>query len=259
MALLEVTNLSTSVRTGTSAGFRTTRKLVLDSISFSIEEDESFGLLGESGTGKSTLARCIAGLQHPDKGEIIYKNINLFPQKDNRRRFPLELQMVFQAGGASLDPTMHIEECLLEGTAAQELSSSKQDDTTPNSLLDSVGLRPDLLSRYPVQLSGGERQRVAIARALAAKPRLLILDEPTSALDLLTQAEIISLLQSIRQKERLSLLLITHDVKLALFLCDRIAILNQGKIVDQGTMSQLLTSHKHPYTAQLFADSRISS
>ncbi|MBX2992107.1 MAG: ATP-binding cassette domain-containing protein [Bacteroidetes bacterium] len=259
MPLLEVTNLSTSVRISSFAGFRIVRRLVLDRISFSIEGDESFGVLGESGTGKSTLARCIAGLQQPDSGKILYKGVSLFPQKAHRSQFPLELQMVFQAGGASLDPTMSIEECLLEGIAAQELSSSKQDAVTPDSLLDSVGLRPELLSRYPFELSGGERQRVALARALAAKPRLLLLDEPTSALDLLTQAEIISLLQSIRQKEQLSFLLITHDVKLALFLCDRIAVLHQGRIVDEGTVNELLSLHNHPYTAQLFADARLSS
>jgi len=260
MSLLEVKCLCCSVESSSHLRFRTKKKQVFKGISLSIDEGTSVGLLGESGSGKSTLARCIAGLQVPYEGEINYKGINLFPKNENRKNVSLEIQMLFQASSASLNPMMTVRECLQEGIEAKKSFDDKHDNSSvAETLIASVGLSEELLERYPSQLSGGQRQRVAIARALAVQPRLLILDEPTSALDAITQIQVLSLLKRLQSERRFSLLFITHDIQTALMFCDRIAILHDGGIVEDESVDNLLTAQKHPYTQQLFADSRISS
>jgi ABC-type glutathione transport system ATPase component len=260
MKLLEVEGLRCSVKPTLQRSFRTEKKIILNSVSIGIEECETVGLLGASGSGKSTLARCIVGLQQPDAGTIFYRGINIFPESRNRRLIPLDLQMLFQASGASLDPLMTVQECLEEGiAAARRTGNDNAHAATVENLLSSVGLSIELRERFPSQLSGGQRQRVAIARALAAHPTLLILDEPTSALDSITGAAILSLLKKLQAERRFSLLLITHDVRTAFMLCNRIAILHEGRIVEEGTSTTVLQSPRHSYTRQLLSDSRINS
>ncbi len=257
--LLLILNLQCSMVPSHRRGFLTRRAVVLSDVSLSLEEGKILGLVGPSGSGKSTLARCIVGLQRPDRGSILFKSVNIFPEENNRRRFRTEMQMVFQASSASLNPMMSVRDCLREGLEARPHAGAPDLEEAMVELLEAMGLESDLLPLLPGQLSGGQRQRIAIARALAAQPSLLILDEPTSALDLLTQRQILSLLLQIRDRFHLSLLLITHDLDTALRVCDRIAVLHGGVIVEHAASRELASSPKHPFTQQILADSFLSS
>lgn len=260
MSLLEVKALSCSVKSNSHRIFALRKNEVLKGVSLRIDEGTTVGLLGRSGSGKSTLARCIVGLQVPDEGEIRYRDINLFPRIENRNRFPLEIQMLFQASSASLNPMMTVKECLDEGIKARRSFEEKPENSAEaERLLTSVGMSEELLDRFPSQLSGGQRQRIAIARALSVQPKLLILDEPTSALDTITQVQVLSLLKRLQAALQFSILFITHDIQIAFMFCDRIAILHEGRIVEDEPIDNLLTRQKHPYTQLLFAYSRISS
>ncbi len=255
--LLEVRNLSCSVDTHSSLSFTRKKKTVLNNVTFILEKGMTLGLLGGSGSGKSTLARCIAGLQTPTNGDILFEGINISPSVENRRRIPRQIQMLFQASGASLNPIMTIRECIDEGVAAgTKLGETAEDGT--RELLGAVGLSDDLLARVPSELSGGQRQRVALARAIAVQPKLCILDEPTSALDILTQQTILALLKQLQIKHGFSLLFITHDVHVALTFCERIALLHEGTIVEENSSDALRRHPQHYFTQKLFADCGIS-
>jgi len=260
MLLLEITGLSCFVRTGSLLGLNRRRKEVLKDISLSIEEGSTVALLGESGSGKSTLARCIAGLQEPDKGAIRFSGRRIFPRERKAMTFPLEIQLMFQTGGISLDPTMSVVEALQEGITASGMGGPKnQLRSRAEELVASVGMNADILDRSSRQLSGGEQQRVALARILAVEPRLLLLDEPTSALDVLTQVEVLSLLKSLQRRKRFGILLITHDMATAFSYCDRVALLHEGTIIEDGTPLQILREARHPHTKQMLQNSRIIS
>ena len=257
MFLLEVDRLCCSLRLDSFTSFRKRTKLLLKGVSLFVEEGTSVALLGESGSGKTTLARCIVGLQKPDSGTITYNGINIFPQAENRKTIGVEIQMLFQASGASLDPSMTVLDSLAEGVNVRAGKSSKT-FAEAEGLVSSVGLSKDCLGRLPSQLSGGQRQRIALARVLSVAPRLLVLDEPTSALDALTSAQLLHLLKSMQTKEGFSLLFITHHVQTALSFCDRVAVLHNGVIVEDGSSEDLHRHPRHEYTRQLLKDSRIS-
>jgi peptide/nickel transport system ATP-binding protein len=257
MLLLEVNDLCCTLRLDSITSFRKRTKLLLKGVSLIVEGGTSLGLLGESGSGKTTLARCIVGLQKPDSGTITYDGINIFPQAGNRKAIGTEIQMLFQASGDSLDPAMTVLDSLGEGINIRGGRSSKT-IAAAERLVSSVGMSRDCLGRLPSQLSGGQRQRIALARALSVAPRLLVLDEPTSALDALTSAHMLRLLKSIQAEEGFSLLFITHHVQTALSFCDRVAVLHDGVIVEEGTSEDLRRRPRHEYTHQLLRDSRIS-
>jgi peptide/nickel transport system ATP-binding protein len=257
-ALLAITDLHCSSRTTSRLRLRGPANPVLQGIGFSIEEGATLGLLGESGTGKSTLARCIAGIQEPDQGEIYFRGVNIFPETKNRSMFPVDIQMLFQASSASLDPTMTVGGCLNEALAAQRWSRSTKVQTI-GQVITSVGLPATFLDRLPHQLSGGQRQRVALARALAVQPGLLILDEPTSALDMVTQQQILTLLKRLQTGTPFAMVFITHDIHTAVAFCDRIAVLHGGRIVEEGESEAIFTHPAHPHTQQLIRASTISS
>lgn len=228
MLLLEVESLACSYTTGGTLGHAGPQRQVLRDVTFSVSEGSCFGILGSSGSGKSTIARCVAGLMKPDGGTIRFLGSTLWPAARARKPEP-RIQMVFQASSLSLDPRMRIGDSIEEGFFpiwhSVEPRERKKRITR---FCSAVGLPDEFLLRYPGELSGGQRQRVAIIRSLAAQPRLLILDEPTSALDPVTQSSILSLLVSLRKEFRLALLYITHDVASAEALCDRIGILEDG-------------------------------
>ncbi len=257
MFLLEVNNLCTTLRPGSISSFRRKRRPLLKGVSLRVEEGTSLALLGESGSGKTTLARCIVGLQKPDSGTITYDGINLFPHMENRKAIGAAVQMLFQASGASLDPCMTVLDSLAEGITTRAGKSSGT-VAEAEGLVSSVGLSKDCLERLPSQLSGGQRQRVALARLLSVAPRLLVLDEPTSALDALTSAHLLQLMKSIQAKEGFSLLFITHHVQTALSFCDRVALLHDGVIVEEGSCEDVRRDPRHNYTQHLFKDSWIS-
>lgn len=230
MFLLEVEHLSCSLRPGREPLARTPVRTIFRDVSFAIEEGETFGLLGASGAGKTTLARCIVGLQDPDGGEIKFAGSPLWPQ--DRRRMPdPRIQMLFQASSLSLDPTMMMLTAIEEGFAAsREALTDGEKRARVETLLAAVDLDASVLTRYPHELSGGQRQRVALTRALASRPSLLILDEPTAALDPVTQLSVLTLLRSIQTRLGLTLIYITHDRPTARSMCGRIGILEDGVI-----------------------------
>jgi len=253
-SLLAVESLCASVRASRNRWFSHRTRTVLENVSLTVRTGEVLGIIGQSGSGKSTLGRCIIGLHEPDSGRVMFDSQQLFPRLSTQRLIHPEIQMVFQAGGASLDPYMNIRDTLMEGIEARLHAGAPEPEQTLRTLLDAVGLSEELLGRLPSQLSGGQRQRVAIARALGAQPRLLILDEPTSALDILTQQQIIQLIKDIKNREHLSLLLITHDLTVAAHLCDRIAVLHQGKVIEQGNARAICSEPRHPVTQRMVDD-----
>lgn len=253
MTLLQVMNLKREFHSSSILGFRWNRNQALKGVSFVVHHGSTFGLLGKSGSGKSTLAKCIAGIEKPDSGTIEYLGKNVYPSVENRKGITLKIQLLFQATSASLNPALTIRSSLHEAINAVKSSQPEEE------LLGIVGLDKRFLERLPHQLSGGEIQRVALARALAVKPQLLILDEPTAALDILTQHNILKLLRTQQAQEGFSILLITHDTRLAFSFCDTVAVLFDGRIVEEGTPSALLREQKHYYTQTMLAESGINS
>ena len=215
--------------------------------SFAVAQGESFGLVGESGSGKSTILRAIAGLIDTWSGTITVSGQPVTGQRRDRA-FYKTVQMVFQDPYASLHPRHSVDAVLSEALHLQGMSDI---DRRITRLLDDVGLGRGFRFRYPHQLSGGQRQRVAIARALAADPRLLLLDEPTSALDVSVQAEILNLLADLRAEHGLTYVMVSHDLAVVGHMCDRLAVMQQGRIVEvmavdalrHGTASQDYTRH----------------
>jgi peptide/nickel transport system ATP-binding protein len=225
---------------------------VLNEVSFSVGEGEVFGLVGESGSGKSTVLRCLAGLYQHWEGQMRIGGKPL-GRKIDRERCRL-MQMVFQDPYGSLHPRHTVDTALSE-----PLKIHKMDNigTRVAQILVKVGLNESFRYRYPHQLSGGQRQRVAIARALILEPRVLLLDEPTSALDVSVQAEILNLLAELRARDGLTYILVTHDLGVVVHLCDRVAVMQHGRIVD--TLDSALLSNggaTHPYTRTLVEATR---
>ncbi len=217
----------------------------LHDVSFRVDSESVVGLVGGSGSGKSTLAKIIAGLLDEDSGRILWDNRSL--AKDSRVMRAQNIQMIFQDPYASLNPKLSIQTQLNEVLRCSPKGSAR----TPSDLLQSVGLSTDMLSHYPFQFSGGQRQRVAIARALAMNPKLLIADEPLSALDVTTQAQILELFVQLRQSHHLTFLFITHDLAVARQFADRVVVLQDGQVVEEGAASVVLGNPHHAYTRAL--------
>ncbi|MDP2697011.1 ABC transporter ATP-binding protein [Thalassospira sp.] len=221
---------------------------VLKDVSFDVPLNGSFGLVGESGSGKSTVLRTITGLVDDWEGRITIADKNLGPKRDIA--FYRDVQMVFQDPFGSLHPRHTIDRILSEPVDVHKLGNS---DARVIEALKQVGLDNSFRFRYPHQLSGGQRQRVAIARALILKPKILLLDEPTSALDVSIQAEVLNLLSALRRDLGLTYIMVSHDLAVVAHMCDDIAIMNLGRIVERATARQLADGHlDHPYSQQLF-------
>lgn len=251
MSVLEVTNLDVGFLHSPRFGFPY-RKKILHQLTCHVREGEILGIIGESGSGKSTLARSIAGFVKPDHGTIALDGINIFPATKNRKTIGNAIQMVFQAYSASLDPQLTIEQILLEGYSREHRHTGRPSSIfTAKELCSLIGLPAEFLNRYPFQLSGGQRQRVALGRAISVRPRLLILDEPTSALDVLTQTHILNLIKTIQLQQSFGALFISHNISNSMFLCDRIAVLHQGSIVEVLDVRNNGTTPSHPITQKL--------
>ncbi|MGV6850069.1 MAG: ABC transporter ATP-binding protein [Marinibacterium sp.] len=219
---------------------------------FSVVQGESFGLVGESGSGKSTILRAITGLAPTWSGKIVVEGQMLHGAK-RTQRFYKRVQMVFQDPYASLHPRHSVDQVLSETLRLQGMSDIEQ---RVERLLRDVGLDNRFRFRYPHQLSGGQRQRVAIARALAGEPDILLLDEPTSALDVSVQAEILNLLTDLRDQRGLTYVMVSHDLPVVAHMCDRIAVMQAGEIVEVLTQAELRAMQaRHPYTQSLLAAS----
>ncbi len=221
-------------------------------VSFTIKRGESFGLVGESGSGKSTIARVVAGLYKSNSGSIKYNGTEITNLSDKERLpYRQSMQMIFQNPYSSLNPRFTVFDIIAEPIFLHKLASKKEVPQIVNDLLDHVGLGAMSALKYPHEFSGGQRQRISIARALATRPELLICDEPTSALDVSVQAQILNLLKDLQDELNLSMLFITHDLPVVRQMCDRIAVMQSGKILEVSETETLFKKPQHDYTAEL--------
>ncbi|MEJ7931205.1 ATP-binding cassette domain-containing protein [Ramlibacter sp. AN1015] len=224
----------------------------LRDVSFTIEAGRSFGLVGESGSGKSTLARLVMALDTPTAGRVrlLGQDLHALP-REQLRRARRDFQMVFQDPYGSLDPRQTIERIVAEPLAAQGEVDRRTRNRRAAEAVESVGLRASDLGKYPHEFSGGQRQRIAIARALITRPRLIVADEPVSALDVSVQAQVLNLMRDLQSEFGVTYLLISHDLAVVHHLCDDVAVLWQGQIVEQGPPERLFREAAHPYTRSL--------
>ncbi len=253
--LLAATGLSVSFQLGSALMARLRHEAhvlhAVDGVDLHIERGEALALVGESGSGKSTLARALAGLQRPDSGEIRMDG-KLLPARRSRSD-QRKIQMVFQDPYSSLNPRMTVGGMLHELLRVHHIVAGNEVESYTRELLGLVGLTEEAVHAYPRQFSGGQRQRVAIARALALRPELLVADEPVSALDVSVQATILNLLQDLRAELGLTLLLISHNLAVVRHLCDRVAVMYLGRIIEVAPTETLFARPRHPYTAGLLA------
>jgi oligopeptide transport system ATP-binding protein len=221
-------------------------------VSFEIERGETLGLVGESGSGKSTTGYCVLQVLRPTSGSVVFDGIDLTELSGERlRKMRRRMQLVFQDPHASLDPRMTVGDTVEEPLVIHRVGSRGERRARVRELLDVVGFDPGFTNRYPHEFSGGQRQRIGIARALALSPDLLVLDEPVSALDVSIQAQILNLLKDLQQEFGLTFLFIAHDLAVVRAMSDRIAVMNLGKIVEQGRAEEIYAHPKDTYTQEL--------
>jgi len=251
--LLKVENL---VKRYAKRSFSDAREelLALDGVSFTIFPGTTLAIVGESGSGKSTLASCLACLESPTAGNIWFEGKDIVQLGERaRRQLRPQIQLIFQDPASSLNPRWSVFEILVEPFILQRKFTREEMIQHANSLLERVGLSPNIVERPPTELSGGQRQRLAIARALALEPKLLILDEALSALDCSVQAQIANLLMELQSSLGMTYLFITHDLAMAAHLADKIAVMNCGRIVEQGPAEKILQQPQHETTRRLLA------
>ncbi len=236
---------------------------VVDGVSLAVARGETLGLVGESGSGKSTVARMMLRLVEPTAGEVLYRphavqgpshTVDLLHLRPRAmRRLRRELAIVFQDPYAALDPRMTVRQALAEPFRIHRERPPEGLEARLRSMLEEVGLDPTALPRYPHAFSGGQRQRINIARALALRPEFLVLDEPVSALDVSVGAQVINLLRDLQARYGLTCLFISHSMPLVRYLCHRVAVLQRGRLVEEGTWEQVCEHPREPYTQQLLA------
>ena len=227
----------------------------VDGVSFDLASGETLGLVGESGCGKSTTGRCILRLIEPTAGEVWFEGKEV-TQLDRAALQALrrDMQIIFQDPFASLNPRMSVGAALREPLEIHGLGASRAErDKRVRDLLDRVGLRAELANRYPHEFSGGQRQRIGIARALAVEPTFIVCDEPISALDVSIQAQIVNLLQDLQRDDKLTYLFISHDLKIVQHICDRVAVMYLGRVVELAPSTTLYRAPSHPYTIALLS------
>ncbi len=227
----------------------------VDGISFEVRRGETLGIVGETGSGKSTTARLVMRLLDATSGQVRFEGKDITrlrgaPLKAVRR----EMQMIFQDPYSSLNPRKTVGSIVAEPFAIHGLEGDRaQRRRRVQGLLETVGMSPEHYNRYPHEFSGGQRQRIGVARALALEPKLLIADEPVSALDVSIQAQVLNLLRELQRRLGLTLLFISHDLSVVRYMCDRIAVMLEGKIVELGPGEQIFSAPTHPYTRELLA------
>lgn len=240
-------------RIGERLGVVKQRKAVLavNEVSLSIARGEALGLVGESGSGKSTLGRMVCGIYRPSEGEIRLAGAPVMLENQQGRKLTTKVQMIFQDPFASLDPRRTIGQSIAEGPIAHGLTTRSGAREYVAKWLEAVSLDPAVADRYPHQFSGGQRQRVAIARALAMRPEVIVCDEPVASLDVSIQAQILNLLLTLRKELGLTLLFISHDLSVVRHLCDRVAVMYRGRIVEEGTTEDIFRTPQDAYTKML--------
>jgi len=226
----------------------------VDGIDLSIEQGQSFGLVGESGSGKTTAGKTILRLIEPTEGEIIFEDQDLcrLSEQEMRQR-RADMQMIFQDPYSSLNPRKTVKKIVGEPLLIHKWAKGRAVDDRVRELISLVGLMEDHLYRYPHEFSGGQRQRIGIARALALEPKMLILDEPTSALDVSVQAQVLDLLLELQRSLNLTYLFISHDLAVIRYICDRVALMYMGRILESGSVEDIFQQPMHPYTRALLS------
>jgi oligopeptide transport system ATP-binding protein len=231
-----------------------TRVAAVDDVSFGIDEGETFGLVGESGSGKTTTGRCMLRLIEPTSGSVRFRGENVIAFSRSRMRDARrDMQIVFQDPYSSLNPRMRARHIVEEPLIIHKLGGRAQRRARVAELFQLVGLDPQYFERYPHEFSGGQRQRIGLARALALNPSFLILDEPVSALDVSVQAQVVNLMMDLQQQLKLTYLFIAHDLRLVEHICNRVAVMYLGKIVEMGPAASLFAAPQHPYTRALLS------
>ena len=226
----------------------------VDDVSFSIGKGETFALVGESGSGKTTTGRLLLRLLNPDSGEVLFNGRDIF-RMTKKEIFGIRknAQIIFQDPFSSLNPRMNVRSIVSEGLMVRGGYSAGEIDKWCDYALDMVGLKPEYKYRYPHQFSGGERQRVGIARAIILEPKFIVCDEPVSSLDVSIQAKILKLLADLKEKLSLTYLFITHDLSIVANICDKVAVMYNGKIVEMGDVKSVYTAPRDSYTRKLLA------
>lgn len=231
------------------------RVRAVDGVTLGVKRGETLGVVGESGCGKTTLSRTVLRLTDPSRGKIIFDGADISGLSGKALQpFRRRMQMVFQDPYASLDPRQTVRSALMEPLNIHHLGSSHQDRIrTVEKLIETVGLNPDHLSRFPHEFSGGQRQRIAVARALTVNPEFLILDEPTSSLDVSVQAQILNLLKQLQAEFGLTYMFVSHNLAVVRQMCHRTAVMYLGRVVELAPTEVLFQNPKHPYTKALLA------
>ncbi len=224
----------------------------VDGIDFEVGEGEVLGLVGESGSGKSTAGRCVLRLIEPTEGSVLFGGTDVVKAgREELRKLRRRMQIIFQDPFASLNPRMRVVDIVGEPIFVNGLAGRGEIKDRVREVLAKVGIGPDAMNKYPHEFSGGQRQRIGIARALAVGPELIVADEPISALDVSIQAQVLNLLKDLQEEYRLSFLFIAHDLNIVRYFCDRVAVMNKGKIVETGSSERIYNEPQHEYTRAL--------
>ena len=240
--------------------FHLTKKITVravNDVSFQIHKGEIFGLVGESGSGKSTVARCLMNIYQPANGEIWYNDVNIRDKKEfqkNKKILQTRRQMIFQDSASSLNQKMKVADIITEPMKIQHMTPKRGTFRKEAVFqMEYVGLEQSFLDRYPTELSGGQRQRVAIARALCMEPEFLVADEPIASLDVSIQAQIVNLFRHLQEEHGFTFLFIAHDLAMVEYLCDRVGVMYQGRLVELAPSEELYSNPVHPYTRTLLS------
>ncbi|MEV0850464.1 ABC transporter ATP-binding protein [Streptomyces sp. NPDC049954] len=234
--------------------YRGAARPVVEDVSLRVETGHSLALVGESGAGKTTLLRMLLGLSRPGSGEVRFdgQSLNL-RDRAQMKRFRAAVQCVFQDPYSSLDPRRRIGAIVAEPLRSLGLASADEARSKAAAALEAVGLTADVARRYPHEFSGGQRQRIAIARATVCEPRVLLADEPVSALDVTTRVKVVDLLAELKEQRGLTIVMVSHDLSVVATLCERTAVLERGRLVEQGDTRDVLGAPSHPYTRKLLS------
>lgn len=255
MSLIEIRDLTVHYPIRSGFWNRVTDVVrAVDGISFDIEAGETYGLVGESGSGKSTTGKSVVGLEQITSGSIKYNGVDITKKSTRKKHnYNQNVQMIFQDSLSSLNPRKRVLDIIAEPLRNFQKLSAEDEKIRVLQLLETVGLSPDSLYKYPHQFSGGQRQRIGIARAVATNPQLIVADEPVSALDLSVQAQVLNFMKKIQREFGISYLFISHDLGVVRHMCQNIAIMNKGRLVEVGTREDIYDDPLHIYTKRLLA------